>query len=104
MTSKKRGLAAWKESPNGGANRPLAGNEWWVDLTSALEKEVAKEEGSAGISLFIGEVEREEAAPVPHVGVSTPVACRTGWTMAWRRVPYPRSLTGGPRLVFSNLT
>jgi hypothetical protein len=48
-----------KESPNGGANRRLAGGEWRVVLTSALGKEVAKEEASAGVTHFIGEGERE---------------------------------------------
>jgi hypothetical protein len=102
MTAKKRGLAMQKESPNGGANQRLAGSEQWVVLTSALGKEVAKEEASAGITLFIGEGEREEAAPVPHVGVRMPAACRTGWTTVRRRVLCPGSLTGQPWLVFSN--
>jgi hypothetical protein len=47
-----------KESPNGGANRCLAGGEQRVVLTSALGKEVEKEEASAGATLFIGQGER----------------------------------------------
>jgi hypothetical protein len=66
-----------------------------VVLTSALGKEVAKEEASAGVTLFIGEGEREEAALIPHISVRTPAACRTGWTTARLRAPFPKSLTGG---------
>jgi hypothetical protein len=103
MTEKKQGLARRKESPNGGAYQRLAGGEQRVVLTLVLGKEVVKEEASTGIALFIGEGEREEAAPAPHVSVRKPMVCQTGWTTARRSVPCPRSLTGGPKSVFSNL-
>jgi hypothetical protein len=82
MTAKKQELATWMESPNGRGNQWLAISERQMILTTPLGKEVAREEASAGISHFIGDGEREEVAPVPHVGVRTPAACRTGSSMA----------------------
>jgi hypothetical protein len=73
-----------------------------VVLTLTLGKEVVKEEALANVSHFIGKGEREAATTVPHIGVRMPVACRTGWSMARRRVPSPGSLTGGPQSVLSN--
>jgi hypothetical protein len=65
-------------------------------LSSIGEKQV--ERGKLWlVSPFIGEGEREEETVVPHVGVRMLVACRTSWTMARVRFPYPRSLNGGPR-------
>jgi hypothetical protein len=93
-----------KESPNGGANQWLANVERRVVLTLALGKEVVKEEASADVTLFIGEGEREreEVAPVLHIGVRMPATSRTVWTMTRCWVPYLRSLIGGPQSVFSN--
>jgi hypothetical protein len=51
-------------------------------------------------TLFIGEGKREEGTVVPHVGDGRPTACRTGWTVARRWIPYPESLTGGARSGF----
>jgi hypothetical protein len=68
-----------------------------------LGKEPAKQEATTDVTLFIGEGEREEATPVPHVCVRMLTASRTGWTTAWRWDPCPGLLTSGPRSVFSNL-
>jgi hypothetical protein len=60
-----------------------------VVLTSALGTKVMKGEALAGITLFIGEGEREEAVPVLHVGDGRLTACQsTGDTAC--RVPLPR--------------
>jgi hypothetical protein len=48
-----------------------------VVLTSALGKEVVKEEASVNVTLFIRDGEREEAAPASHIGVRTSAACRS---------------------------
>jgi hypothetical protein len=58
MAAKRRGLTMRKESPNGRAHRRLTAIERWVVLTSALGKEVVKDEALPGVTLFIGERER----------------------------------------------
>jgi hypothetical protein len=96
-----------KESPNGGANRRLAGGKWRVVLTLALGKEVAKEEASAGVTHFIGEGEREreEASLVPPIGVSRLTACRSdrdATRVGRERLPCPCAADGWARDRFQN--
>jgi hypothetical protein len=49
-----------EESPNGGGNQRLTGDERWMVITLALGKEVVKEEALGSVTLFIREGEREE--------------------------------------------
>jgi hypothetical protein len=66
----------------------------------ALGRKATKGEASAGVTLFIGEGEREETIHVPQVGDDWPTAHRSDGDAARIGFTSPRSLTGGPQSAF----
>jgi hypothetical protein len=81
-----------KEIGNGDANQRLASGGWWVVLTSAEAKEMAKGENLWPMSPFIGEGERERGASVvPNIGVRWLMACRSSGNTALHPLPCSRS-------------
>jgi hypothetical protein len=98
-TAQPRQLAMRKESPNGGANRQLAGDEGVAVAHLNIRKKSAERGKLWPGTPFIGEGERGGVrGPTRRWRSANSLPVRRGYDARW--LPYPRSLTGGPRSGF----